>query len=59
MSKKINLTIKTKLLIFEYKERYPELSAEFMAELFNIRTHSMIDLFKQGEIIVASKMNKL
>jgi hypothetical protein len=52
------LTTKTKLLIYEYKERYPELSAEFISELFYIELPSVIKLFNDGEIIVPSKINK-
>jgi len=52
------LTLKTKLLIYEYKEKYPELSAEFISELFHIELPSVIKLFNEGEIDVPSKMNK-
>jgi hypothetical protein len=45
-------------LIYEYKERYPELSAEFISELFYIELPSVIKLFNDGEIIVPSKINK-
>jgi hypothetical protein len=58
MGKKIRLTFKTKLLIFEYKERYPTLSPEYISELFNINHLSIVNLFDVGEIIVPSKLNK-
>jgi len=52
------LTLKTKLLIYEYKEKYPTLTPEYIADLFNLNELSVINLFKEGEIIVNSKMNK-
>jgi hypothetical protein len=52
------LTLKTKLLLYEYKEIYPELSAEFIADLFHIELPSVKKLFEEGEINVPSKMNK-
>ena len=57
MQKKTRLTLKTKLLIFEYKERYPMLCPNNIAELFNISHSSVINLFNKGEIIVPSKIN--
>jgi hypothetical protein len=45
-------------LIYEYKERYPELTAEFISELFYIELPSVINLFNDGEIIIPSKINK-
>jgi len=50
--------LKTKLLIYEYKEKYPSLSPEHIAELFNLQLLSVLKLFKEGEIIVPSKINK-
>jgi hypothetical protein len=51
-------TIKTKLLIYEYKQIYPNASPEFISELFNIELSHIIKLFNTGEINVPSKMNK-
>ena len=51
------MTLKTRLLIFEYKERYPMLSPDNVAKLFNIEQRAVVDLFNQGEIIVPSKLN--
>lgn len=51
------LTLKTKLLIFEYKERYPMLSPDNIADLFNIEFLDVINLFVDGEIIVPSRLN--
>jgi hypothetical protein len=58
MQKRPRLTLKTRLLIFEYKERYPMLSASNISELFNIEKSAVINLFNEGEIIVPSKLNK-
>lgn len=58
MQKRPRLTLKTRLLIFEYKERYPMLSPNNIAELFNIEQAAVVNLFSEGEIIVPSKINK-
>jgi hypothetical protein len=52
------LSLKTKLLIYEYKEKYPQASAESIAELFVLKIRLVELLFKKGEIEVPSKMNK-
>jgi hypothetical protein len=52
------LSQKTKLLIYEYKERYPMLSHLELAKLFQIDDISVLNLFAEGEIIVPSKLNK-
>jgi hypothetical protein len=52
------LSLKTKLLIYEYKERYPMLSFNEVAKLFNIDEISVLNLFDEGEIIVPSRFNK-
>ena len=52
------LTMRSKLLIYEYKEMYPQLSPEFISELFNIKLSCVIKLFNDGEITVPSKMNE-
>jgi hypothetical protein len=51
------LSLKTKLLIYEYKERYPMLSHIEIAKLFQIDDVSVLNLFNEEEIIVPSKMN--
>jgi hypothetical protein len=58
MGERLKISLKTKLLIFEYKERYPMLSPNTIAELFNISHSFVINLFNEGEIIVPSKINK-
>jgi len=55
--KKTRMSLKTKLLIFEFKERYPTLMASDISELFNLNTLSVLKLFNKGEIIIPSKMN--
>jgi hypothetical protein len=52
------LSLKTKLLIYEYKERFPQLSADFMSDIFSLDFESVQLLFNEGEIEVPSKMNK-
>lgn len=51
------LTIKTKLLIFEYKERFPILSANLISNIFQLDLIAVTNLFEEGEVIVPSKMN--
>lgn len=51
------LPLKTKLLIYEYKERYPMLSPTELAKLFCISEIDVVDLFVEGEIIVPSRIN--
>jgi hypothetical protein len=51
------MSLRTKLLIFEFKERYPSLMASDISELFNLNALSVLNLFNEGEIIVPSKMN--
>jgi len=52
------LPIKTKLLIYEYKEKYPSLTAEYISDLFDLQLLAVLKLFKEGEIIVPSKINE-
>jgi hypothetical protein len=52
------LTIKTKLLILEYKERFPTLSANLISNMFQLDPIAVTNLFEEGEVIVPSKMNK-
>jgi hypothetical protein len=52
------MSLKTKLLICEYKERYPAITAEHVSEMFNIKPEAVLKLFQKGEIIVPSKCNK-
>lgn len=53
------MSIKTKLLIYEYKQMYPSLSPEDISDIFNVDLNIVIHLFKEGEINVPSKMNKI
>jgi hypothetical protein len=52
------MKIKTQLLIFEYKERYPTLTALEISQMFNLNITSVEYLFKKGEIVVESSMNR-
>lgn len=57
MSGKNKMTFKTKLLIYEYKERFPHLSPEEISKMFHVNIIKVRELFNKGEIIVPSKMN--
>jgi len=52
------MTTKTKLLIFEYKERFPTLTALEISQMFHLNITNVEYLFKKGEIVVDSSMNK-
>ena len=52
------LSLKTKLLIYEYKERYPAITAGHISDLFGLQLESVLKLFREGEINVPSKLNK-
>ena len=55
---KMIISPKTKLLIFEYKERFPHLSPEEICMAFSTELKGVERLFKQKYIIVPSKMNR-
>jgi hypothetical protein len=52
------MSLRTKLLIFEYKERFPTLTVDEISKLFHLNKLSVLNLFNEGEIIVHSKINK-
>ena len=52
------LSLKTKLLIYECKERFPQLSADFLSDSFSLDIKAVEKLFNEGEIDIPSKMNK-
>lgn len=52
------LSLKTKLLIYECKERFPQLSADFLSDSFSLDIGAVEKLFNEGEIDIPSKMNK-
>jgi len=52
------MTLKTKLLIYETKEKFPKLSPEFISDFLNVNLKLVEKLFNEGEIEVPSKMNK-
>jgi hypothetical protein len=52
------LSLKTKLLIYECKERFPQLSADFISDSFSLDINSVELLFNEGELEIPSKMNK-
>lgn len=51
------LTTKTKLLILEYKERFPNLSSNQISTMFCISEVFVLELFDQEFLIVESKIN--
>lgn len=52
------LSLRTKLLIYDCKERFPQLSAEFISDGLGLDIKSVEKLFNDGEIEIPSKMNK-
>jgi len=52
------LALKTKLLIFEFKEKFPALSPEEIIDIFNLDPRRVYKLFDEEYIIVPSKMNR-
>lgn len=52
------LSIKTKLLIYECKEKFPQLSPEFLSDSLSLDIRAIEKLFNEGEIEIPSKMNK-
>jgi hypothetical protein len=52
------LTLKTKLLIYEFKEKYPTLSAEEIIDIFSLDAKRVYKLFDEEYITISSKMNK-
>ena len=55
---KQRMSLKTKLLIFEYKERFPMLTVKEISEMFHLNKLSVLNLFNEGELIVPSKLNR-
>lgn len=52
------LTTRDKLLIIEYREKHPDLSLEFISDLFNVQLASIKKLFNGDDLIISSKMNR-
>jgi hypothetical protein len=52
------LSLKTKLLIYECKERFPQLSADFLSDNLNLDIKAVEKLFNEGEIEIPSKINR-
>lgn len=52
------LSLKTKLLIYEYKEKFPQLSADFLSDSLSLDIKAVEKLFNEGELEISSKMNK-
>ena len=56
--KATRLTTRDKLLIIEYRENNPELSLEFISDIFNVHLGQIKKLFNGSDLIIPSKMNK-
>lgn len=52
------ISLKTKMLIYELKERYPQLPAEIVSDLLHVNLKQVEKMFNEGELIIPSKMNK-
>ena len=52
------LSLNTKLLIYECKEKFPQLSADFISDSFSLDIRAVELLFNEGELEIPSKMNK-
>jgi hypothetical protein len=59
LPKKIRITFKTKMLIYELKEKYPQLPAHSIADLLHLSVNQVDKMFNEGEIIIPSKINSL
>ncbi len=53
------LTIKEKLLMVDFKNRYPSLSDLEIAEIFCVKKSLVEELFSHRYLTIESKMNKL
>jgi hypothetical protein len=51
------LTLKTKLLICDFKEKYPKVSDELASEILQVKLSSIKKFFNNEYLIVPSKMN--
>jgi hypothetical protein len=56
--KTTRVTPKSKLIMFEYKQRFPQISVELISDIFNVHLTVVKKLFNEGEVIISSKMNK-
>ncbi len=56
--KAIRLTTRDKLLIIQYRENNPQLSLEFISDLFNVHLGQIKKLFNGSDLIIPSKMNR-
>jgi hypothetical protein len=52
------LSLRTKLLIYEYKEKFPQMSPDEVCMAFCIEDKAVKRLFEQEFLIIPSKMNK-
>lgn len=56
-AKKFEISLETKLLIFEYKEKWPILTAENIAYSFCLNIDEVRQIFKDEYLIIPSKIN--
>jgi hypothetical protein len=57
MVRRNRLELRTKLLIYQYKEQYPCLTCEDISRIFCIPISYIKLLFKEEYLIISSKMN--
>ena len=56
--KNFDISLKTKLLIYEFKDRFPSLDAEEIAYLFCLNVHIVKKIFKDEYLIIPSDFSK-
>lgn len=52
------LSTKTKLLVCEYRERFPQTPAYCVADHLGLQVEAVENLFNEGEIEIPSKINE-
>ena len=56
--KATRLTTRDKLLIIEYREKYPEVILPLISDIFNVHLGQIKKLFNGSDLIIPSKMNR-
>jgi 3'-phosphoadenosine 5'-phosphosulfate sulfotransferase (PAPS reductase)/FAD synthetase len=56
--KEFDISLKTKLLIYEFKDRFPSLGAEEIAYLFCLNVNIVKKIFKDEYLIIPSDFSK-
>ena len=55
--KECNISFKTILLIYEFKEKFPSLNAEYISDLFCLELQDVEKIFFKEYLIIPSKLN--